>query len=221
MEKIIRKIELPLAKLEIKAAGLYIVQKKDIDRLAQVAADAYRDDPLYAWFTKVKYDVRNAEQIMRNSLKIVAKDALIYADSEEINGFAIWLPCGLESGKILPFPWNGGFRQLCQAGPGVVSRRLAYESYVTNRQKEGTDRYDWCLYNLSVMQDAQEQGIAGKLMKPMLRFCDEERMVAYLETNRGVTASLYQQYGFDLKREEQIPKTPVVQYSMIRYPKEE
>ena len=35
-----RKIEVPLAKKAIEKAGLYIVEKKDLDRLAQVAAYA-------------------------------------------------------------------------------------------------------------------------------------------------------------------------------------
>ena len=40
MDKLVRKIEIPLAKRAIEQAGLYIVQKKDLDRLAEVAADA-------------------------------------------------------------------------------------------------------------------------------------------------------------------------------------
>ena len=52
MDKLVRKIEIPLAKNAIEKAGLYIVQKKDLDRLAEVAADAYQDYPLHNWFTK-------------------------------------------------------------------------------------------------------------------------------------------------------------------------
>ena len=51
MDKLVRKIEIPLAKKAIEKAGLYIVQKKDLDRLAKVAADAYQDYPLHNWFT--------------------------------------------------------------------------------------------------------------------------------------------------------------------------
>ena len=34
MDKLVRKIEIPLAKKAIEKAGLYIVQEKDLDRLA-------------------------------------------------------------------------------------------------------------------------------------------------------------------------------------------
>ena len=45
MDKLVRKIEVPLAKKAIEKAGLYIVQEKDLDRLAEVAADAYENYP--------------------------------------------------------------------------------------------------------------------------------------------------------------------------------
>ena len=94
MDKLVRKIEIPLARRAIEKAGLYIAEKKDSDRLAEVAADAYRDYPLHNWFTKGKYDAKASELLMKFTLKSMTEDALIYADSEEINGFAAWLPFG-------------------------------------------------------------------------------------------------------------------------------
>ena len=67
----------------------------------------------------------------------------------------------------------------------------------------------------------QGKGIASKLMRPMLQFCDDERMVAYLETNKESNVGLYQHFGFELKKEEWIPKTPVMHYAMVRYPEGE
>jgi hypothetical protein len=55
-------------------------------------------------------------------------------------------------------------------------------------------------------------------MRPMLQFCDDEQMVAYLETNKEANVGLYQHYGFDLMKEELIPKTTVMHYAMLRNP---
>ena len=52
----------------------------------------------------------------------------------------------------------------------------------------------------------------------MLQFCDDERMVAYLETNKESNVGLYRHYGFDLVKEELIPKSPVMHYAMVKYP---
>ncbi|MBR5501235.1 MAG: GNAT family N-acetyltransferase [Clostridia bacterium] len=218
MDKLVRKIEIPLARNVVEKAGLYIVQKKDIDRLAEVAADAYRDYPLHNWFTKGKYDAKASKLIMQISLKTMTEDAVIYADSEEINGFAVWLPFGFTGSKTLPFLLNGGLKLIFHSGLGIIGRLLTYETYAMNLKKTFTDNYDWYLYNLSIKKDAQGKGLASKLMRPMLKFCDDERMVAYLETNKEANVGLYKHYGFDIMKEEQIPNSPVTHYAMVRNP---
>ena len=218
MDKLVRKIEIPLAKNAIEKAGLYIIQEKDLDRLAEVAADAYKDYPLHNWFTKGKYDPKASKLIMQISLRTMSEDAVVYADSEEINGFAVWLPFGFTGSKTLPFLANGGISLILHSGPGIIGRLLTYETYAMNLKKEFTDNYDWYLYNLSIRKDAQGKGIASKLMRPMLQFCDDERMVVYLETNKESNVGLYQHYGFELMKEEQIPKSTVTHYAMVRDP---
>ena len=64
MDKLVRKIEIPLAKRAIENAGLYIVKEKDLERLAEVSADAYRDYPLHNWLTKGKYDGSDSKKII-------------------------------------------------------------------------------------------------------------------------------------------------------------
>ena len=218
MDKLVRKIEIPLAKNAIEKAGLYVVQKKDLDRLAEIAADAYQDYPLHNWLTKGKYDKKASKLIMQITLKTMTEDAIIYADSEQLNGFAVWLPFGFTGSKTFPFLFNGGLKLIFHSGLGIIGRLLTYENYAMNLKKEFTDNYDWYLYNLSIKKDAQGKGIASKLMRPMLQFCDDEKMVAYLETNKANNVTLYNHYGFELKREEVIPKTPVTHYSMVRIP---
>lgn len=97
---------------------------------------------------------------------------------------------------------------------------MAYETYAMNLKTEFTDNYDWYLFNLSIKKDAQGKGIASKLMRPMLGFCDDEKMLAYLETNKEDNVSLYKHYGFELKKEEFIPKTTVAHYAMVRKPQD-
>ena len=221
MDKLVRKIEIPLAKKIIEKAGLYIVQKKDLDRLAEIAADAYQDYPLHNWFTKGKYDKKASKLIMQISLKTMTEDAIIYADSEEMNGFAVWLPFGFTGSKTLPFLFSGGLKLIFHSGLGIIGRLLTYEKYAMNLKREFTDNYDWYLYNLSIKKDAQGKGIASKLLRPMLKFCDDEKMVAYLETNKESNVSLYNHFGFSLKKEEVIPKTTVTHYAMVRKPIDE
>ena len=221
MDKLVRKIEVPLAKNIVQKAGLYLVPKERLGELAEVAADAYQDYPLHNWFMGGKYDEIASKLLMQISLKTMTEDAVIYADSEEINGFAAWVPFGFTGNKAIPFLLSGGLKLILHSGLGIINRLSAYENYAMGLKKEYTDNYDWYLFNLSIKKDAQGKGIASKLMRPMLQFCDDERMVAYLETNKEANVGLYRHYGFELMTEELIPNTPVMHYSMVKRPTEE
>ena len=218
MDKLVRKIEIPLARKAIEKAGLYLVQEKDLDRLAEIAADAYQNYPLHNWFMGGKYDEIASKLLMQISLKTMTEDSVIYADSEEINGFAAWLPFGFTGNKAIPFLLSGGLKLILHSGLGIINRLSAYETYAMGLKKEYTYNYDWYLFNLSIKKDAQGKGIASKLMRPMLQFCDDERMVAYLETNKESNVTLYQHYGFQLAEEKPVPKSDVMHYAMTRNP---
>ena len=129
MDKLVRKIEIPLARKVIEKAGLYIVNENDLDRLADIATDAYLDYPLHNWLTKGKYDKTASKLIMQITLKTMTKDAVIYADSEEMNGFAVWLPFGFTGSKTLPFLFSGGLKLIFHSGLGIIGRLLTYETY--------------------------------------------------------------------------------------------
>ena len=218
MDKLVRKIEIPLAKRVAEKAGLYIVPESRIKELAKVAADAYRDYPLHNWFFGGKYDESVSEKIMEITLMSMSKDAVIYADSEELNGFAVWLPLGFRGTEVLPFLKSGGLKFILRSGFSIIGRLITYENYAMNLKKEFTGNVDWYLYNLSVKKSAQGKGIAGKLLRPTLLFCDEENKLTNHETNKESNVSLYEHFGFELSKKEPIPKSPVMHYAMVRQP---
>ena len=95
--------------------------------MAEVATDAYRDYPLHNWFMGGKYDAVASKLLMLITLRTMTEDAIIYADSDEINGFAAWLPFGFTGNKALPFLLKGGLRLILHSGFGIIGRLNAYE----------------------------------------------------------------------------------------------
>ena len=219
LDKLVRKIEIPLAKKRIEEAGLYIVPKERLAELSEVAAVAYQDYPLHNWITKGKYDALASKLIMQTTLAGMKDDAVIYADSEELNGFAVFVPLGFTGSKTLPFLLNGGIELLLHSGLGIIRKLLVYENFAMKLKKKYTGHIDWYLYNLSVRKEAQGKGIAKKLLLPVLEFCDDEKMVTYLETNKESNVGMYERFGFELKETNLIPTSPVKHYSMVREPK--
>ena len=219
MDKLVRKIEIPLAKQRILKAGLYIVPEERLEELSEAAADAYQDYPLHNWLTKGIYDPVASKLIMQTTLAAMKDDAVIYADSEELNGFAVWIPMGFTGSKTIPFLKNGGMKLLLHSGLGIIGKLLTYETFAMKLKKKYTGHIDWYLYNLSVRKDAQGKGIAKKLLQPMLTFCDDEKMLVYLETNKESNVSLYERFKFELRETNMIPGSSIRHYSMVRDPK--
>ena len=219
MDKLVRKIEIPLAKQRILKAGLYIVPEDRLEELSEAAADAYQDYPLHNWFTKGIYDPVASKLIMQTTLAAMKDDAVIYADSEELNGFAVWIPMGFTGSKTIPFLKNGGMKLLLHSGMGIIGKLLTYETFAMKLKKKYTGHIDWYLYNLSVRKGAQGKGIAKKLLQPMLTFCDDEKMLVYLETNKESNVSLYERFKFELRETNMIPGSSIRHYSMVRDPK--
>lgn len=219
MDKLTKKIDIPMAKNMVKKAGLYLVPKNEINKLANVAMDAYEDYPLHNWFSNGKYDPKASKLIMQISLKTMTDIGVIYADSPDINGFAVWLPPTFQGSKTLPFLINGGISLILHSGFGIINKLLTYENYAMNLKKKFTGHFDWYLYNLSVSKKAQGKGIGSKLLKPMLEFSDLEQLTAYLETNKESNVGLYEHFGFNLMEEDFIPNSNVKHYAMTRTPK--
>ena len=218
MNRLVRKIEIPMARYQIQKAGLYLVPEQRLDELAEIAADAYQNYPLHNWLTNGVYDPIASKLIMKTTLAAMKDDAVIFADSEELNGFAVWVPLGFTGSKTIPFLRNGGVGLVLHSGLGIIRKLLVYEDFAMKLKKKYTGHVDWYLYNLSVRQSAQGKGIASKLMRPMLRFCDDEKMLVYLETNKESNVRMYQHYGFELQEAITVPGSPVMHYSMVRNP---
>lgn len=218
MDQLEKQMEVSLARKAAADAGLFLSSQEQIGQLAGVAEDAYQDYPLHNWLTGGKYDPVVSKKIMEISLKTMKQDGVIYADSEALNGFTVWLPPGFAGSKTLPFLLHGGLGLIARCGPGIIGRLLNYESYAMELKEKYTGHADWYLYNLSISKQAQGKGVATKLMQPMLDFCDRKQMVCYLETNKQDNVAIYEHFGFRLMEQGRIPKSNVKHYAMVRQP---
>jgi GNAT superfamily N-acetyltransferase len=212
------KNELEMARNAVKAAGLYLVSKNEIDKLGDVATDAYENYPLHNWFFGGTYNPKGSKILMETSLKSMIDDGVIYADSPEINGFTVWMPPKYTGNKTLPFLLNGGIKLILNSGIKIIARLLNYENHAMPLKKKFTNHNDWYVFNLSVKKSAQGKGIATKLLKPMIEFCNSQNALCYLETNKETNVPMYEHFGFTLSDKNFIPKTNVMHYGMTRYP---
>ena len=212
------KNELEMARNAVKEAGLFLVSKKEIDKLAEGAMDAYQNYPLHNWLSGGKYNPALSKLLMKVSLKTMIDNGVIYADSSELNGFTAWMPPNYTGTKALPFMLKGGFNLIRNFGFDIIKKLTEYDDFAMNLKKKFTEHNDWYLFNLSVKKDAQGKGIATKLVKPMLEFLSKQNSVCYLETNRDTNVPIYEHFGFKLMEKGFIPETDVMHFAMVKQP---
>ena len=76
----------------------------------------------------------------------------------------------------------------------------------------------WYLSMIGVEPFAQGEGLGGALMRHGVRRCDDEGMIAYLESSNPRNISLYERHGFEAIGEIQIGAAPSVT-PMVRQPR--
>ena len=199
----------------LKDNGLYIVKKSDFESLITLTGKAYEDYPLHIYLSGGKYDEEGCKQMMRVNLSLMFDEGIIYADSEELNGFVIVLPPGYTGISTLSFIWNGGYWIIYNQGIRASYRMASFESFAMNLKKKYTNNEDWYIYNLCVSKEAQGKKIASKLMKPLLNYFKLNKKICYLETNNDRNVPIYEHFGFKVMEKTIVPNSEVPHYAML------
>lgn len=77
------------------------------------------------------------------------------------------------------------------------------------------------LYLAPIGVDAKYQGkgYASKLLRPMFKRLDQEKLHCYLETQSGNNVDIYLHYGFEVLNKSTLPETEIDIWLMERPPK--
>ena len=140
------------------------------------------------------------------SLKTMSNKTFFLSDSEEANSLAIFSPYEKGSVSIWKYIKAGGLGLIPSMGIKMTKRMADFEKFALEVKNKHSKLGCWYLYVFVTMPEFRGKGLGSKIMRPMLNFCDDERMVAYLETNKEANVGLYRHYGFDLMKEELIVK---------------
>ena len=195
--------------------GLYMVKKSDFEALIEMSGRSYENYPLDVYFTGGKYDPEHLKQTIRVNLYSMCDEGIIYSDSAELNSLVILLPPGYSGIKTLSFIWNGGFKTIFGYGIKNFKKMIDFESFAMNMRKKYTNNEDWYLYNLCVDPKCQGKKIASKLIKPLLNYFKEHKLMCYLETNWDKNVPIYEHFGFKVMEKTIVPGSNVEHYGML------
>ena len=110
----------------------------------------------------------------------------------------------------------GALKIIFSQGLGIVFRSLEYEKNC-NKTREGIASSDsWYIFQFGVLPDKQGMKLGSKIIKPVLRWFDEEKIPCYLETQKDVNVCIYNHLGFLLKMIGTLPDKKMSQFAMFR-----
>jgi len=165
------------------------------DRLGRVLGRAFQDDPMWRWaLGRDATDERRARLERFFDLlvrKMYGQRDLMFT-AGDFAGAAVWTPPGqwhftladqarVAAGTLAAFGAGGAVR-LLKLLDGVEKAHLREPHYY--------------LFALGADPEFQGRGVGAALMAPMLARCDEERMVAYLESSNPANLTFYRRHGF-------------------------
>jgi GNAT superfamily N-acetyltransferase len=130
--------------------------------------------------------------------------------SADFRGAALWLPPGVHpNGEALEWTVRD------TADPQHLDDVLGtFERMAQSHPEEP----HWYLPMIGVEPTAQGRGLGAELMRHAVARCDDEGMLAYLESSNPRNISLYLRFGFEVIGEIQVGAAPVLT-PMVREPR--
>ncbi|MBD3393296.1 MAG: GNAT family N-acetyltransferase [Chitinivibrionales bacterium] len=200
--------------------NLYRLQKKDLLRVGDVLADAFRHDPLWnALFAGVKDFVKKYPAFFQTPVAYAMGFGDAYAISENLEGIIAWVPGRFASMS----PWriirSGALSYGMKIGFDM-GRRMSVLSVIMKDRKEAMKaKQHIYLFILGVPAALQGRGHGTTLVRALVEQADRDGAWLYLDTETETNARWYERFGFSVAREVVIPKVNLPMWEMIREPR--
>jgi ribosomal protein S18 acetylase RimI-like enzyme len=184
----------------------------DVPKVAGVIADAFADDPFWAWLFPGAERALVVRSWIRQLHVAYLPKGHSYAN-DDISGAALWAP---------PGKWQLSVSQQLRLAPSYL-RLLGPAPMRTASRAFGViegghpDEPHWYLSVLGVAPSHQRRGVGRSLIEPILERADRERALTSLETFKAENVPYYERFGFEVTKEDRIPDGPQM-WAMVRSP---
>ncbi|HVC07922.1 MAG TPA: GNAT family N-acetyltransferase [Solirubrobacterales bacterium] len=192
--------------------GLRRASANDISALKTVLAEAFYEDPIFAWL--MPDDRRRAARLRHFfsiELRHMGPPRGEVLTTNDLAGAVIVMP---------PGAWRAPIRAtLLEGGAfGVhLGRAARLDAAIEWHHTRGVSDPHYYVRDIGVLPRMQGRGIGSCLLRRILERCDREGLPAYLEASSERNAVLYERLGFHLTRELRVSSSPPLRL-MLRPP---
>ena len=171
----------------------------DLDNVATALADAFRDDPVFAWLippTTTRRDAKLLTFFTSMARSYLRRDKHVYVVGDG-QAAALW---------SAPGSWTLPMSEMARETPSAVKAfgRNTFRAVRTQLQVESSHPKDpahWYLGYLGTRCDSQGRGLGSAMLREVLAPADEAGLPAYLESSNERNLTLYQRHGFEIVEE--------------------
>jgi len=181
-------------------SDLYKVQKKDLKNVVNVLDNAFSEDSMWK-------EVFNDEDKNRILTEVMVRFCLKYGNvlstSDNLEGVM----------AIAPHDKEMSLWRIIRSGAFSLSMKMTNEAekmkVLSNAVEEAKKSLNLGPYIhlliMGVSQEFQGKGFGGKLLRAVVEKAETERKPIYLETQKEENVTLYEKYGFSVKKKIILP----------------
>ncbi len=179
---------------------LYKIQKKDLKNAVNVLDNAFSEDSMWKEVFNDEIKNRILTEVM---VRFCLKYGNVFSTSNNLEGVMAIGPHGKEM----------TFWRIIRSGAFSLSMKIANESKImkvlSNAVEEAKKNLNLGPYIhlliMGVSQEFQGKGFGGKLLRAIIEKAEIEKLPIYLETQKEENVSLYEKYGFSVKKKIILP----------------
>lgn len=196
-----------------------LLARRDVAQAAQSLGEAFGD---YALLVNAAPDperrLRLAQAFGAVALYYAVRWGEAYATSPRFEGVAAWLPgehFPMTAAKALRAVPLSFFFALGRNGGGHLRRASAHLDALHRRLAPAGHVF---LFVLGVRPAHRGEGMASRLLRPVLARLDREGRPCYVDTVNGEAVPMYEHFGFRILEESTIPGTDLPAWALLRPP---
>lgn len=172
---------------------------RDWQQLADITADAFRDDPVNNWLFGNPRSIQSAFRVLARDIYSKRGICHMAAGAKQAGGATMWmdyLSGHAEDDMSLLAQLHFGIGQFRHGSKGSMRRAMAAGELMARHHPREPHLY---LFTIGTRPSARGTGLGKALMAPVLTACDDQGVACYLENSNPANQSYYRWHGFETR----------------------
>jgi GNAT superfamily N-acetyltransferase len=194
---------------------------RDIDSVTALLVAAFQERPFYKYIAPDS-DVRRS--FLSASFRLRMEESLdssivdLAEDGGTLTGVAVWGPPSRDPPAANHTPDTSMDAMMSAFPPDMRERFYTFLRTLMGAREKSVRPPFWGLAPIAVLPSEQGKGIASALIRRKLLDIDAQMLPCFLGTQDEVNLAIYRRFGFEKVREDSLPLTDIVHYTMLRPP---